>query len=103
MTVFALQTRELELQIGSFPTIDLNLPLVLTSSPPISAISDTRTQILAGLLVLDTVGLALRWQTFGHAAHLGGAAFGFLHYLWGHESFSRTSRHIRGNKDTVDE
>ena len=36
-----------------------------------------------GLVTMDTIGLLRGWQTFGHAAHLSGAAFGAAYFYGG--------------------
>jgi len=35
------------------------------------------------MIMLDTAGLLLRWRTFDHAAHLGGALFGYWYVAGG--------------------
>jgi rhomboid-like protein len=35
------------------------------------------------MILLDTAGLLLRWRTFDHAAHLGGAVFGYWYVAGG--------------------
>jgi len=36
------------------------------------------------LLLMDTVGMVMRWKFFDHAAHLGGAVFGIFWAMCGH-------------------
>ena len=38
---------------------------------------------LAGIILLDAVGLLRGWSFFAHAAHLGGALFGVWYAQWG--------------------
>ncbi|KAJ7277634.1 hypothetical protein C8J57DRAFT_1307358, partial [Mycena rebaudengoi] len=38
---------------------------------------------VCGLVTLDMIGLASKWRRFDHAAHLGGALFGVLYYMYG--------------------
>ncbi|KAJ7205588.1 hypothetical protein C8J57DRAFT_1405445, partial [Mycena rebaudengoi] len=38
---------------------------------------------VCGLVTPDMIGLASKWRRFDHAAHLGGALFGVLYYMYG--------------------
>jgi rhomboid-like protein len=40
-------------------------------------------------VAVDTIGLIRGWQRFDHMAHLCGAAFGVIWYLWGAGAFDR--------------
>lgn len=50
---------------------------------------------VAGMVVLDTLGLLFRWRIFDHAAHLGGAAFGYLYYYYGNDLWEACKAYIR--------
>lgn len=41
------------------------------------------------LVLFDIVGLLARWRSFDHAAHLGGALFGYLYYHYGREMWEK--------------
>ncbi|XP_053562842.1 presenilins-associated rhomboid-like protein, mitochondrial [Bombina bombina] len=45
----------------------------------------TAGNALKAIIALDSAGLILGWRFFDHAAHLGGALFGILYALYGHE------------------
>lgn len=51
---------------------------------PISIATST-----AILVSLDLTGLVLGWRMFDHAAHLGGAAFGWFWFVYGQEAYER--------------
>ncbi|KAI9033120.1 hypothetical protein DFJ74DRAFT_601197 [Hyaloraphidium curvatum] len=52
--------------------------------------------VLPILLSLDFAGVVLKWQTFDHAAHLGGAAFGYMFMKWGgREAYLDLRKRIR--------
>ncbi|OJA11968.1 hypothetical protein AZE42_07247 [Rhizopogon vesiculosus] len=38
---------------------------------------------VGGLVLLDIIGIARGWRMFDHYAHLGGAAFGAVYYIYG--------------------
>ncbi|KAJ7222914.1 hypothetical protein C8J57DRAFT_1391790, partial [Mycena rebaudengoi] len=38
---------------------------------------------VCGLVTLDMIGLASKWRRFDRGAHLGGALFGMLYYMYG--------------------
>ncbi|KAG1864903.1 hypothetical protein F4604DRAFT_1782701 [Suillus subluteus] len=38
---------------------------------------------VGGLVILDVIGIVRGWRMFDHYAHLGGAAFGALYYMYG--------------------
>lgn len=46
-------------------------------------------QGVAMLVLFDIVGLLARWRSFDHAAHLGGALFGYLYYHYGREMWEK--------------
>jgi membrane associated rhomboid family serine protease len=49
---------------------------------------------VTALVALDIFGLLAGWRTFGHAAHLGGAAFGAAYAFFGPQIWAR----IRGSE-----
>ena len=67
LAAFVTTHPDANLQIIFLPFIDINATLAF-----------------GVLLGIDTLGLVLRWSSFGHAAHLGGALFGFLYTQYGH-------------------
>ncbi|KAG0705596.1 hypothetical protein DFH29DRAFT_980840 [Suillus ampliporus] len=38
---------------------------------------------VGGMVVLDMIGIVRGWRMFDHYAHLGGAAFGVMYYMYG--------------------
>ncbi|KAG2121870.1 hypothetical protein DEU56DRAFT_833416 [Suillus clintonianus] len=38
---------------------------------------------VGGLVILDMIGIVRGWRMFDHYAHLGGAAFGAMYYMYG--------------------
>ncbi|WFD33844.1 rhomboid protease [Malassezia cuniculi] len=48
---------------------------------------------VAGMVAMDVVGLVRGWRTFDHAAHLGGAFFGILYYVWGPRVWEEAKPH----------
>jgi len=55
---------------------------------------------IIGIILLDFVGILLRWRVFDHAAHLGGTLFGVWYALWGenliwHELRAKIQRQYR--------
>ncbi|XP_065338826.1 presenilins-associated rhomboid-like protein, mitochondrial [Cloeon dipterum] len=44
----------------------------------------TGEMAIKGLLLMDSVGMVMRWRFFDHAAHLGGALFGIFWAVCGH-------------------
>ncbi|XP_050419614.1 presenilins-associated rhomboid-like protein, mitochondrial isoform X1 [Adelges cooleyi] len=49
---------------------------------------------LGGLMTLDSLGLIFKWQTFDHAAHLGGAMFGILWHKWVSKNIWENKKYI---------
>ncbi|KAJ7281559.1 hypothetical protein C8J57DRAFT_1298020, partial [Mycena rebaudengoi] len=59
----------------SSPDVSVNAMLIPINIPIQYAV--------CGLVTLDMIGLARKWRRFDHAAHLGGALFGVLYYMYG--------------------
>lgn len=53
---------------------------------------------VAGMVAFDALGLIFRWRIFDHAAHLGGAAFGYLYYYYGNDLWETCKAYIRANR-----
>jgi len=60
----------------AFPDAEVSLVFPPTPSFPIQ-------YGVGGLVLLDCVGILRGWRFFDHYAHLGGAAFGALYYMYG--------------------
>ena len=50
---------------------------------------------VAGMVAFDIVGLVFRLRIFDHAAHLGGAAFGYFYYFYGNDIWEACKAYIR--------
>jgi len=72
--------------LGYFCSIYPNAQLGIIFIPGFSFSADTA---IKGIMCLDSVGMAMGWRMFDHAAHLGGAVFGIVYahygsqYIWG--------------------
>lgn len=53
---------------------------------------------VAGMVAFDVIGLLFRLRLFDHAAHLGGAAFGYFYYYYGSHSWETVKAQIRTAK-----
>lgn len=73
----------------TFPQATVSLIVLPMASVPIQ-------WGVAGMVALDALGLVRGWRTFDHAAHLGGALFGVLYYVWGPEVWERAKRFASG-------
>lgn len=73
----------------TFPQATVSLIVLPLASVPIQ-------WGVAGMVALDVLGLVRGWRTFDHAAHLGGALFGVLYYVWGPEVWERAKRFASG-------
>jgi rhomboid-like protein len=51
-------------------------------------------QALCGIVAFDLAGLLFKWRVIDHAAHLGGAAFGLLFSLFGHQYLYSKREHV---------
>ncbi|KAF8273187.1 hypothetical protein EI94DRAFT_56116 [Lactarius quietus] len=60
----------------AFPDAEVSLVFPPTPSFPIQ-------YGVGGLVLLDCIGILRGWRFFDHYAHLGGAAFGALYYMYG--------------------
>ncbi|KAI0289027.1 hypothetical protein B0F90DRAFT_1153108 [Multifurca ochricompacta] len=60
----------------AFPDAEVSLVFPPTPSFPIQ-------YGVGGLVLLDCIGVLRGWRLFDHYAHLGGAAFGALYYMYG--------------------
>jgi rhomboid-like protein len=60
----------------AFPEAEVSLVFPPTPSFPIQ-------YGVGGLVLLDCIGILRGWRFFDHYAHLGGAAFGALYYMYG--------------------
>ena len=52
-------------------------------------------QVFPVMCAVDFAGLLLRWQSFDHAAHLGGAAFGVFYITYGRELYANLRARVR--------
>ncbi|KAH6561431.1 hypothetical protein BASA61_007345 [Batrachochytrium salamandrivorans] len=52
------------------------------------------SDLVSGFLLLDIVGLALRWRSFDHAAHLTGALAGFMYARYGVDVWNDSVRYL---------
>jgi rhomboid-like protein len=50
-------------------------------------IKGTMSQFLPFLVLVDVMGVLLRWRYFDHAAHLSGAVGGYLYYAYGQDAW----------------
>eukprot|EP00041_Stephanoeca_diplocostata_P014013 m.251719 g.251719 ORF g.251719 m.251719 type:complete len:284 (-) comp19543_c0_seq6:486-1337(-) len=63
--------------------------------PFLPFISGTALQALGCIVAVDVLGIALGWRMLGHAAHLGGSAFGVAYcYFHGDILFQRLRRSL---------
>lgn len=46
------------------------------------------------LMMLDLFGLVLKWKTFDHAAHLGGAIFGVVYTIYGLPAWNDLQKYL---------
>jgi rhomboid-like protein len=53
---------------------------------------------VAGMVAFDIIGLLFRLKLFDHAAHLGGAAFGYFYYYNGSDIWEAVKARIRTYK-----
>jgi rhomboid-like protein len=60
----------------AFPEAEVSLVFPPTPSFPIQ-------YGVGGMVLLDCIGILRGWRFFDHYAHLGGAAFGALYYMYG--------------------
>jgi len=60
----------------AFPDAEVSLVFPPTPSFPIQ-------YGVGGMVLLDCIGILRGWRFFDHYAHLGGAAFGALYYMYG--------------------
>ena len=67
LAMIVVQNPDLQLSVDFLPDFEVNAALVF-----------------GALLAYDVAGMLLGWKSFGHAAHLGGAAFGAFNAIWGH-------------------
>jgi membrane associated rhomboid family serine protease len=72
-----------------FPNLSVNLLFI----PVPFELGDAIT----GLILLDVVGLARGWRMFDHAAHLGGAAFGYVYTKFGIPLYNRVQYDLTRN------
>ncbi|WFC93536.1 rhomboid protease [Malassezia brasiliensis] len=49
---------------------------------------------MTGLVMLDVIGLLRGWRVFDHVAHLGGALFGLLYYVYGAAIWNAAKRQV---------
>ncbi|KAK7060831.1 hypothetical protein VNI00_000564 [Paramarasmius palmivorus] len=73
----------------AFPQAQISLMI-----PPWYPI-DIQTGV-AGLVMLDIIGIARGWRMFDHWAHLGGAAFGAAYYAYGPKLWANLRSEIKG-------
>lgn len=50
---------------------------------------------VTGLVIFDICGLLFRLRIFDHAGHLGGAAFGYIYFLYGNQIWEACKNQIR--------
>ncbi|KAH9962669.1 hypothetical protein BC827DRAFT_1129904 [Russula dissimulans] len=70
----------------AFPDAEVSLIFPPTPSFPIQ-------YGVGGLVLLDCIGILRGWRFFDHYAHLGGAAFGALYYMYGMRSWDAMRVH----------
>ncbi|CAO1615225.1 unnamed protein product [Sympodiomycopsis kandeliae] len=81
----------------------LNLPHINIGIIFIPGLScDIQTGVLC-MVLLDTIGLLWGWRLFDHAAHLGGALFGYLWYSYGADSWQWIRDHLGASRQAVEE
>lgn len=71
-----------------YPDLKVSLIFLPIHSVPIS-------QALPAMMGVDALGMIFDWKIFDHAAHLGGALFGYLFYPFSQEKIWRNRRKIQ--------
>eukprot|EP00040_Diaphanoeca_grandis_P005875 m.34887 g.34887 ORF g.34887 m.34887 type:complete len:346 (+) comp17051_c0_seq1:93-1130(+) len=69
--------------MGVIAMFALNNPEAVVFVPFLPFIQGSALTALGGLMLVDVIGVLAGWRMFGHAAHLGGSAFGVLYALKG--------------------
>ncbi|KAJ7066611.1 hypothetical protein C8F01DRAFT_710374 [Mycena amicta] len=65
----------------AFPQLHVNVLFIPIDIPIQTAVGS--------LVLMDIVGLVRGWSTFDHIAHLGGALFGLVYYMYGPKIWDR--------------
>jgi len=77
----------------AFPDAEVSLVFPPTPSFPIQ-------YGVGGMVLLDCIGILRGWRFFDHYAHLGGAAFGALYYMYGMRSWDAMRVHALQSDST---
>ena len=69
----------------SYPDARLSIAFVDKLIPH----SFSGTTALYGIMLVDTLGIIMRWRVLDHAGHLGGALFGWWYALYGQKMWQK--------------